>query len=71
MFFKQPKTVAYVVASFQNTIGDLRLISEQQTEEANRLTIEIKQLEAAKTNALEESISAEKIADKIAKLISA
>lgn len=71
MFFNTPKTVASVVASFQNTINDLQLIAENQAKEANRLAVEIIQLEAAKTNALEESLSAEKIADKISKLISA
>jgi hypothetical protein len=71
MFFNTPKTVASVVASFQQTINDLSIIAEKQTEQANKLTIEITQLEAAKTNALEESIAAQNISDKIRNLISA
>jgi len=71
MFFKTPKTVAYVVASFQQTIGDLKLIADQNTQKACDLADEITMLEAEKENAMQESVAAQKIADKISKLISA
>jgi hypothetical protein len=71
MFFNTPKTVAYVVASFQQTIGDLKLIADQNTQKACNLADEITMLEAEKENAMQESVAAQKIADKISKLISA
>lgn len=71
MFFNTPKTVASVVASFQQTIDDLMAINEKETERYNNLEIEIQQLNAEQKNAQTEAFNAKAVADKISKLISA
>lgn len=71
MFFNQPKTVSSVLASFEQTIVDLREIDDREMVNVNNIEVEIAQLEAAKQNSLQESTAARTIATKLANLISA
>lgn len=71
MFFNTPKTVASVLASFQQTIDDLMAINQKETERYNNLEIEIQQLNAEQKNAQTEAFNAKAVANKISSLISA
>lgn len=71
MFFNTPKTVASVVASFQQTIDDLMAIHQKETDRYNNLEIEIQQLNAEQKHAQSEAFLAQSVANKIFSLISA
>ena len=63
------KTVDGVLTQFRKTVDDLRTINEQQTAEANKLTVRIGGLRAEQAAAVAEAERAESIASKIEKLI--
>jgi len=71
MFFNTPKTVASVVASFQQAIDDLMAINKKEIQRYDNLEIEIQQLTAEQQQAQSEAFNAKVVADKISKLISA